>query len=128
MAGMRKSILIIEDEATLAEALKRKLEGEDREVLVATGGKDGLAMALQHKPDIILLDLVMPGMGGIDVLANLRRDAWGADAEVIILTNLGEGAGLAEAVKYGIGKDNYLIKAGWELNTLANRIIERLED
>ena len=86
----QKTILIIEDKISLIGMVVEKLEREGFGVLIAENGKVGLEMALKHHPDVILLDLVMPDINGLELLDNLRtnEDKWGESAEVILLTDL----------------------------------------
>ncbi|MAQ77107.1 hypothetical protein CL684_01110 [Candidatus Campbellbacteria bacterium] len=83
----KNTILIIEDEASLNNALAAAFDGPQWEIIQAYHGKEGLEHALKVKPDIILLDLLMPVMSGEEFLVELRKDDWGKDAKVVILTN-----------------------------------------
>lgn len=83
-------IAIIEDDAAISQMYRIKFESEGFEVETAENGKLGLALAEAFKPDIILLDLMMPEMNGDEMLQKLRATDWGADVKVIILTNMGE--------------------------------------
>lgn len=80
-------VLIVEDDAALCGALEERLERMGYEVITAKNGKSGLHEALENKPDVILLDLEMPVMGGVKMLEHLRGDDWGAGVPVILLTN-----------------------------------------
>jgi DNA-binding response OmpR family regulator len=84
------SIAIIEDDQAIAQMYRFKFEAEGFDVQTAENGKLGLALAESQKPDIILLDLMMPEMPGDEMLAKLRATTWGKDMKVIILTNMGE--------------------------------------
>ncbi|MFA4922780.1 MAG: response regulator [Ignavibacteriaceae bacterium] len=83
-----KKILIVEDEAPLRNALRDKLTREGFVVLEAKNGEEGLEVALREHPGLILLDLLMPGMTGFQLLAQLRKDTWGKDVKVIVISNL----------------------------------------
>src|SRR5215468_9996824 len=83
-------VAIIEDDEAISQMYRIKFEGEGYEVETAENGKLGLALAEEMKPDIILLDLMMPIMTGEEMLAALRKTDWGKDIKVIILTNRGE--------------------------------------
>lgn len=83
-------VAIIEDDQVIAQMYRIKFESEGYTVETAENGKVGLDMAEKIKPDIILLDLMMPEMNGDEVLKNLRASTWGKDIKVIILTNVGE--------------------------------------
>jgi DNA-binding response OmpR family regulator len=83
-------IAIIEDDQAISQMYRFKFEAEGFEVQTAENGKLGLELAEKMKPDIILLDLMMPEMTGDEVLAKLRASDWGNKVKVIILTNMGE--------------------------------------
>ena len=83
-------IAIIEDDQAIAQMYRFKFESEGYDVQTAANGKLGLELAEKMKPDIILLDLMMPEMTGDQVLKELRATDWGKDIKVIILTNMGE--------------------------------------
>ena len=95
-----KTILIVEDDTELREALKNALTYEKFSVLTADNGETGLGVALNKHPDLILLDVIMPRMDGLETLKRLREDAWGKKAPVIIMTVLDdlEKIGLGHAV------------------------------
>jgi DNA-binding response OmpR family regulator len=83
-------IAIIEDDQAISQMYRFKFEAEDYKVETAENGKLGLQLAERMQPDIILLDLMMPEMGGDEMLAQLRKTDWGSTVKVIILTNMGE--------------------------------------
>jgi DNA-binding response OmpR family regulator len=83
-------IAIIEDDQAISQMYRFKFEAEGFAVQTAENGKLGLALIESMKPDIILLDLMMPEMTGDAMLAKLRATPWGKDLKVIILTNMGE--------------------------------------
>jgi DNA-binding response OmpR family regulator len=83
-------IAIIEDDQAISQMYRIKFEAEGFEVETAENGKLGLEMVEKIRPDIILLDLMMPEMPGDQMLKALRATEWGKDIKVIILTNMGE--------------------------------------
>jgi two-component system sensor histidine kinase/response regulator len=83
-------IAIIEDDPAISQMYRFKFEAEKYEVETAENGKLGLELAEKMRPDIILLDLMMPEMNGDEMLELLRKKAWGKDIKVVILTNKGE--------------------------------------
>lgn len=85
-----KKIAIIEDDPAIAQMYRLKFEAEGYAVETAENGKLGLELAESLRPDIMLLDLMMPEMTGDAMLARLRKTAWGKRIKVIILTNMGE--------------------------------------
>lgn len=87
---MTTKIAIIEDDQAISQMYRFKFEAEGYDVQTAENGILGLKLAEAFKPDIILLDLMMPEMTGDQMLAKLRQTAWGKNIKVIILTNMGE--------------------------------------
>jgi len=87
---MSTKIAIIEDDQAIAQMYRIKFEAENYEVETAENGKLGLELVKVMKPDIILLDLMMPEMNGEEMLTKLRATDWGKDIKVIVLTNMGE--------------------------------------
>ncbi|MDD4333362.1 MAG: response regulator [Patescibacteria group bacterium] len=125
MKNYSKKILIVEDEMSLSEALKRKLSLVDGyNIFVAKDGEDGLSLALREKPDLILLDIIMPKMDGMTMLAKLRKEKGGKKIPVIILTNLSDAENVEEAQKRGV--NDFLIKSDWKIEDLAKKVKEKL--
>lgn len=115
-----KRILIVDDEHDLREALKTTLSYDGFFVTTAENGEEGLAKALAEKPDLILLDIVMPKMDGIGVLKALRKDVWGKDARVIVMTALDDMERISEVLENG-GKD-YIVKSSVTLSAIAEHV------
>lgn len=120
----KKKILIVEDEASMLNALKLKLEKEDVEVLIAKNGEDGLKIALMEKPDLIILDIIMPKMDGIEMLKELKKDEWGENANVIILSNFNDNQKIADVMEESVYQ--YLIKSDWKIEDIISKIKEEL--
>ena len=114
------NVLIVEDEKITQDVLATTLRDNGFEVFTASDGEDGLQQALDKKPDITLLDIFMPNMGGIDMLKKLRQDAWGKTALVVMLTNANDPKNVADAVNQGVYE--FLVKKDWKLDDIANRI------
>jgi len=125
MTTEKKKILIIEDDTKLLKMLVAEFSDHSFDVFKAENGKEGLDMALAEHPDIILLDIVMPIMHGMDMLKELRKDEWGKDAEVIILTNLSDSRRIAEAMEQGTS--DYLTKTQWSLEELVKMVAEKIK-
>ena len=87
---MVAKVAIIEDDQAISQMYRFKFEAEGYEVETAENGKLGLELAEKMKPDIILLDLMMPEMNGDEMLAKMRKTNWGSKIKVIILTNMRE--------------------------------------
>ena len=119
------NIVIIEDENDLASALKDALEGRGYVVRVALRGEEGLELVKKERPDLILLDLVLPDMTGIDILRELQPMRAEKHIPVIILSNLDNPDDLKEAREYNI--EEYLIKTDWKLEDVIARIKEAIK-
>jgi DNA-binding response OmpR family regulator len=83
-------VAIVEDDLAIAQMYRMKFEAEGYRVDIAENGKLGLALCEQMKPDLVLLDLMMPEMNGDEMLEKMRATDWGKNIKVIILTNVGE--------------------------------------
>ena len=117
--SIMKSVLVVEDEPSLLKILAETLTKAGFNVFTAKDGAEGLVMALKNHPDLILLDIVMPKMNGIEMLKNLWQDKWGKNAQVIFLTNV-----IGEAEKFGTYK--YLLKVDWKLQDIVNEVKKNL--
>ena len=117
----KKKVLIIEDEPALRKALVEKLSGAGFDTLSAKDGQEGLTLAMTKKPKIILLDLMLPKMDGMSVLSRLRKDSWGKDVPVIILTNLMATDGYKKlAEDYGVSE--YVVKSDRTLEEVVTKV------
>lgn len=87
---MSAKVAIIEDDLAIAQMYRLKLETAGFDAEIAGNGKLGLVLCEQMRPDIILLDLMMPEMNGDEMLARMRQTDWGKQIRVIVLTNVGE--------------------------------------
>lgn len=124
---MAKKVLIIEDEAPLAEALQTALEKANFEVVIALDGEKGLQIAFEIKPDLVLLDILLPKVSGIQVLQKLREDIeWGQKTKILMLTNVDDEVYLNQARKYG--SDAYLIKSLHSLEEVVAKVTKELEN
>lgn len=121
-----KKILIVEDEVPMLAALHDKFAEEGLKVILAKNGKVGLATALKTHPDIILLDILMPVMDGIKMLKRLRKDAWGKDAKVIVLSNVSDNDRVVAAVEQGTRE--YFVKTAWKLDSVVKIVKEHLKN
>ena len=120
-----KKILIVEDELTLRTPMAFGLRDEGFTVIEAENGEQGLALAFAEKPDLILLDLIMPGVDGMAVLRELRKNPWGKEVPVMLLTNLNETEKITESVESKVYE--YLLKSDWSLDDVVKKIKEKLE-
>lgn len=106
---MAVKIAIVEDDQTISQMYRFKFEAEGYKVETAENGRLGLELIQSLKPDIVLLDLMMPEMTGDQVLQEMRKSSWGKDIKVIILTNMGEQE-IPESVK-SMGVTAVVLKA-----------------
>lgn len=114
-------ILIVEDETPLRTALVDTLLNEGFEVLEAKDGQEGLKAALNDKPDLILLDLLMPKMSGLEMMEKLRADAKGQKVPIIVLTNrVPDDKIMADVTKYEPAY--YLVKATLNLDDVVEKV------
>lgn len=119
-----KTVLIVEDEADLREAVTTALTYEGFTVLSAPDGEAGLAVALKEKPNLILLDITMPKMDGLEVLRALRADEWGKDVQVVVMTASDDLGKVAEVVE--AGGNEYIVKTDISLAGIVLKVKEKL--
>ncbi len=105
---MKSTILIVEDEAAIVTMLKYNLEKEGFDVVSAESGEEGLEILKQEKPALILLDWMLPGMSGVDVCKEIRKDVAASDVPVIMLTARSEEADKVKGLS--VGADDYVTK------------------
>lgn len=117
---MNKKILIVEDEKLVSDLLQRKLTKEGYEVSVAFDGEEGLKMMKKARPDLILLDIVMPKMGGFEVMEEMGRDKKLKDIPVIVISNSGQPVELDQAQK--LGAKDWLIKTEFDPQEVINKV------
>ena len=115
-----QKILIVEDEPEVLRVLSNMLRQEKFEVIEAKNGAEGLEMALAVKPDLILLDLLMPVMDGITMLKELKIDKAVKNIPVIVLTNYSDTEKIAKALENGAY--GYLIKVDLKNNDLVKNV------
>ena len=113
-------ILIIEDDKFLRELIVMKLKKESYDVLDAVDGEEGIKKIREEKPDIILLDLILPGIDGFEVLSQIKSDPTVSSIPVIILSNLGQ----REDIERGLtlGATDYMIKAHFTPGEIVEKI------
>lgn len=113
-------ILVVEDDRFLRKAADAALRRHGYAVLTASDGETGLQVARAEHPDLVLLDLIMPGMQGFEVLKLLKDDASTRSIPVIILSNLGQDSDVKAALE--AGAVDYLVKANLALDMLVERV------
>lgn len=125
MAENKKSkVLLIEDDTFMIELLARDLETAGFEVAVAKTGTEGVEKFATAQPDLILLDLLLPDLGGFEALRQIRRHPKGPDTKVMILSNIAEGPDMEEAKRLGVIE--YLVKANFTLPEIIEKIKKNL--
>ncbi|PIV12899.1 MAG: response regulator [Candidatus Nealsonbacteria bacterium CG03_land_8_20_14_0_80_36_12] len=117
---MAKTILIIEDDKFLRELIAQKLSKEDYEISEAIDGEEGMSKVKEEKPDLILLDLILPGIDGFEVLSQIKKDPALSPIPVIILSNLGQKEDVEKGTK--LGAVDYLIKAHFTPGEIIEKI------
>ena len=128
MEKNKKSILIVEDDTALRKVLNDKLSNEGFVVFEAVDGEQGLKLAKEKHPTLILLDIFMPIMDGITMLSKLRSsDAWGKHVSVFILSNSADVQTVTK-VSGLVGTTDFLIKSEWSLDALVKRIREHVNN
>lgn len=121
-SASQKKILIVDDEKDMREVLEEKFITCGFSVVSAENGKEGLEKSLEEHPEVILLDIMMPEMDGIEMLSRLRQDQWGQNVPVILLTNISDMRKIEEAQKMGI--QEYMLKAEWKMAQIVDRVKE----
>jgi DNA-binding response OmpR family regulator len=116
----KKKILVVDDDNNLRKVLSDKLSLSGFDTITASNGKEGLEKALEFHPDVILLDILMPIMNGQQMLKELREDAWGKTAKVIMLTVIEDVASIAQAVEDG--SLAYLIKTNETMDEVVEKV------
>ena len=113
-------ILIIEDDKFLRELIVMKLKKESYDVLDAVDGEEGIKKIREEKPDIILLDLILPGIDGFEVLSQIKSDPTVSSIPVIILSNLGQKEDIERGIE--LGATDYMIKAHFTPGEIVEKI------
>ena len=121
---MAKKILFIEDEAALQKTLGELLRKQGYEVQSALNGEVGLELAKNQEFDLIILDLILPRISGLEVLEELKKDQKTEDIPVIILTNIEHTPEIEKALE--LGATTYLVKANYSLEEVARKIKDSL--
>lgn len=124
MDATKSKILLVEDDIGLASVYKVRLEAEGFEVFHSENGETALKDAIEHKPDLIVLDVMMPKISGFDVLDILRNTPETAHLKVVMLTALSQPKDVARAKE--LGADDYLVKSQVVIADVVARIKHHL--
>ena len=119
-APQGKTIVIVEDETVLQKALSIELLSDGIAVFAASNGKAGLELVREKRPDLVLLDLIIPEMKGFDVLAEIKKDPATKDIPVIILSNLSSEDDKKKGVE--LGAADYYVKSSTDLSDLSSKV------
>jgi CheY-like chemotaxis protein len=121
---MAKKILIVEDEKILARLLEKKLNALGYEASIAWDGEEGLTKIKELKPDLILLDIIMPKLDGFELLEITSRDKKLNKIPVIIISNSGQPVEIERAKKLGV--DDWLIKTEFDPQEVIDKVIKQI--
>jgi CheY-like chemotaxis protein len=120
-----KTVLVVEDDPDLQTIAVEKLKQGGLNVMRANNGVEGLDAALKNHPDLILLDVMMPQMNGLEMLAELRKDEWGKKVHVFMLTSMNRSKEMSEGMRYNVAK--YIIKSDVKYDNLVADINQYLQ-
>jgi len=123
---MSKKILFVEDESALQKTFGDVLTKEGYDMISALDGEAGLRLAKERKPDLILLDLILPKMDGFEVLKQLKKEVETKAIPVIVLTNLERVVDIEKAIE--AGATTYLVKANYTLEEVLEKIKKALSE
>lgn len=121
---MAKKILLIEDEKIMINLLEKKLTQEGYDVTVSVNGEEGLKKMKELKPDIILLDIIMPKMGGFEVMEEMNKDGELVKIPVVIISNSGQPVELDKAKE--LGAKDWLIKTEFDPQEVIDKVIRQI--
>lgn len=121
-----KKILFIEDEQSLQKTFGDVLKKEGYKIISALDGETGLRLVKSEKPDLVVLDLVLPRIHGLEVLEEIKKDSETKKIPVIILTNIEGAKDVERALE--LGATTYLVKTSYALKDIVNKIKKILEE
>ena len=121
---MAKKILLIEDEEIMIGLLQKKLTNEGYEVSVARDGEEGLKAMREVRPDLVLLDIIMPKMGGFEVMEGMQKDKELKKIPVIVISNSGQPVELDRAQK--LGAKDWLIKTEFDPEEVIDKVKKQI--
>jgi len=121
---MKKKILIIEDEKILLDLLQKKLSQEGYDILASHNGKEGLKAMKEQKPDLILLDIIMPKMSGFEVMEEMNKDPELKEIPIIIVSNSGQPVEIERA--QSLGAKDWLVKTEFDPQLVIDKVKKQL--
>jgi len=121
---MAKKILIIEDEKVLADLLRKRLLMEGYDVTVSLDGKEGFELLKKVKPDLLLLDIILPGIDGFEIMEKMIKDKELSKIPIIIVSNSGQPVEIGRAQK--LGAKDWLIKAEFDPQEVIDKVLKQI--
>jgi CheY-like chemotaxis protein len=121
---MAKKILLVEDEKLMIDLLQRKLTKEGYEISVAQNGEEGLKKMKEIKPDLVLLDIIMPKMSGLEVMEEMQKDKELRAIPVIVISNSGQPVEIDKAQK--LGAKDWLIKTEFDPQEVVDKVKKQI--
>ncbi len=121
---MAKKILLIEDEKIMINLLRKKLTGEGYDVTIARNGEEGLETMRELNPDVVLLDIIMPKMGGFEVMQEMKKDPELSKIPIIIVSNSGQPVELSKAKE--LGARDWLIKTEFDPQEVVDKVVKQI--
>jgi two-component system response regulator VicR len=119
-----KKILLIEDEEIMIDLLQKKLAREGYEISVARDGEEGLKAVKELKPDLVLLDIVMPKMSGLEVMEEIAKDRELKKIPIIVVSNSGQPVELDRAQK--LGAKDWLVKTEFDPQEVIDKVVRQI--
>ena len=120
MAGQAKTVLIVEDDVFLMSLLKNRMESEGFSVLAAKDGEEAIKVLKEIKPDLILLDIILPGRSGFEVLEEMKSDPQIQNSPVMIISNLGQDIDIDRGKN--LGALEYFVKARSSMDDVVEKV------
>lgn len=119
-------ILVVEDDGAISDLLHETLSDEGHTVSVARNGEEGKEIALKEHPQLILADIAMPVLTGVEMLRAIRTDDWGKSVKVIMITNLEDDKNMNACLELGVRY--YWMKSRWDTKELFTHIDNALKE
>jgi len=119
-----KKILLIEDEEIMVDLLQKKLTQEGYKISVARNGEEGLKTVRKIKPDLVLLDIIMPKIGGFEVMEEMAKDKDLKEIPIIIISNSGQPVELDRAQK--LGAKDWLVKTEFDPREVLDKVVKQI--
>jgi DNA-binding response OmpR family regulator len=125
MSKAAKTILVVEDEPAMLDALASKLEKNGYAVLRAHDGEEGYTLATSERPDLLILDIIMPKINGMDLMAKIRSEAgWGEEVPIVMLTNVSDPENVSRAAELKVY--DFLVKTDWRLDDVVKLVGDKI--